>query len=404
MNEWQKEMMKVAGDMDESKERVKKRVLQQQAVKAKKPIRFALLTAIVTFCLVGFVMEQLLNKETKQSANMFNDTQLTHFEKITRINWGKQDEEFYSKEAFERYKKVVAIYYYAKLLGLHYSEAELEAVRNEHYDELVRIQQIPEYAELFKEEGVEKYFKKYLEPLLPMYAANKKLDTLYQEKYPTFPKGIVQQLATQDALRYFDKHYAEQAKTFEEQNGIKNYYSSSHGIMYMGTVINVEVESNAFLFVEGVVPKDLENLSQEQIMKKYPKATWYPIMDDFSVHQGDYVSLESNSSQSIDENGIVTHYGVLNNVEISEPTVTVTTKLNIQNEQEVTQFFRQTVWQLAEHMESPPDYSFMLEGVRVDVWVSYGQSLYVYKEGYGIVHLSQKRSEELKAILGIEES
>ncbi|MGE8000028.1 hypothetical protein ACQKOF_15365 [Lysinibacillus sp. NPDC093190] len=404
MNEWQKEMVKVAGDMDESKERVKKRVLQKQNVKAKKPIRFALLTAILTFCLVGFVMVQLLNKETKQSANLFNDTQLTHFEKITRINWGKQDEEFYSKEAFERYKKVVAIYYYAKLLGLQYSEAELKAVRNERYDELVRIQQIPEYAELFKEEGVEKYFKKYLEPLLPMYTARKKLNTFYLEKYPTFPKDIVQQIAAQDALRYFDKHFAEQAKTFQEQNGIKNYYSNSHGTMYMGTVIKVEVESNAFLFVEGVVPKDLENLSQEQIMKKYPKATWYPVMDDFSVHQGDYVSLESNSNHSIDENGIVTHYGVLNNVEISEPTVTSTTKLNIQNEQEVMQFFRQTEWQPAEDMESPPDYSFMLGGVRVDVWVSYGQSLYVYKEGYGIVHLSQKRSEELKSILGIEES
>ncbi|KOP80292.1 hypothetical protein AMS59_02525 [Lysinibacillus sp. FJAT-14745] len=402
MNKWQKEMVKVAGDMEESKERVKKRVLQQQAVKPKKPIRFALLTAIVTFCLVGFVMVQLLNKETKQSANLFNDIQFTHFEKITRINWSKQDEEFYTKEAYERYKEVVAIYYYAKSLGLQYSEAELKAVGNEHYDELVTLQQVPEYAKLFQEEGVDKYFKTYLEPLLPMYTARKKLETFYLEKYPTFPKGIVQQIAAQDALRYFDKHFAEQEKTFQEQNGIKNYNSSSHGIMYMGTVIKVEVESNAFLFVEGVIPKDLENLSQEQIMNKYPKATWYPVMDDFNVKQGDYVSLESNSSQSIDENGIVTNYGVLNNVEISEPTVT--TNLNIQNEQEVMQFFRQTEWQPAEDMGTPPDYSLMIEGVRFDVWVSYGQSLYVYKEGCGIVHLSQKRSEELKAILGIKES
>lgn len=404
MNEWQKELVKVAGDMGESKERVKKRVLKQHNVKAKKPIRFALLTAIVSFCLVGFVMIQLLNKETKQSANMFNATQLTHFEKITRIYWGNQDEEFYIKEAFERYKGVVAAYNYAKSLGLQYTEAELKAAGNEHYDELVKLQQIPEYADLFKEKGVEKYFKTYLEPLLPMYTAKKKLDTFYQEKYPTFPKGIVQQMAAQDALRYFDKHFAKQVKTFQKQNSIKNYYSSTSGTTYMGTVIKVEVESNAFLFVEGVVPKDLENLSQEQILKKYPKATWYPIIDDFSVHQGDYVSLESNSSQSIDENGIVTHYGVLNHVEISEPTVTITLKLNHQNEQEVIQFFRQTTWQPDKGMESPPDYSFMLEGVRVDVWVSYGHSLYVYKEGYGIVHLSQKRSEELKALLGIKES
>ncbi|MFJ8513570.1 hypothetical protein [Lysinibacillus xylanilyticus] len=400
MNEWQKELMKVAGDMEESKERVKRRVLQQQVIKAKKPIRFTLLTAIVTFCLAGFVLVQLLNKETKQSSNVFNDTQLTHFEKITRINWGKQDEGFYTKEAFERYKNVVAIYYYAKSLGLHYSEVELKAVRNEHYEDLVRIQKVPEYADLFQEEGVEKYFKKYLEPLLPMYTAKKKLDSFYLEKYPTFPKGIVQEIAAQDALRYFDKHFAEQVKTFEEQNGIKNYYSSSQGIMYLGTVKEVEVESNAFLFVEGVISKDLENLSQEQIVKRYPKATWYPVLDDFPVKQGDYVRIESNSNQSIDENGIVTHYGVLNNVEISEPTVT--TKLNIQNEQEVMQFFRQTEWQPAKDIGTPPDYSFMLEGVHIDIWLSYGQSLYLNKVGYGTVHLSQKRSEELKKILGIK--
>ncbi|WP_197142996.1 hypothetical protein [Lysinibacillus sphaericus] len=68
MNEWQKELIKVAGDMVESKERVKNRVLQQRDVKAKKPIQFALLTVIVTFCFVGFVLLQLLNKETKQTA------------------------------------------------------------------------------------------------------------------------------------------------------------------------------------------------------------------------------------------------------------------------------------------------------------------------------------------------
>ncbi|MGE7945469.1 hypothetical protein [Lysinibacillus sp. NPDC093688] len=400
MNEWQKELVKVAGDMVESKERVKNRVLQQRDVKPKRPIRFALLTAIVTVCFVGFVMVQLLNKETKQSANMFNDTQLTHFENIMRINWGKQDEEFYTKEAIERYKKVVAPYYYAKSLSLQYSEAELKAVRKEHYDELVMLQQSPEYAELFKEKGIENYFKTYVEPLLPMYTAKKKLDSFYLGKYPTLPNGIVQEIAAQDAIRYFDQHFAEQVKTFQEQNEIKNYSSNSHGIKYVGTVI--KVESNAFLFVDGAIPEDLEKLSQEQLINKYPKATWYPVLDDFPVKQGDYVTIESNRSESIDENGSVTHYGVLNHVEIVEPTVT--TKLNIQNEQEVMQFFRQTEWQPIEDIGSPPDYSFMLEGVRVNVWGSYGQSLYLYKVGYGTVHLSQERSEELKKLLGIEES
>lgn len=111
-----------------------------------------------------------------------------------RIHWREQDEEFYTKEAFERYKKVVAIDYYAKSLDLHYSEAELKAVRKEHYDELAMLQQSPEYAVLFKEKGFKKYFKTYIEPLLPMYAAKKKLGIFYLEKYPTFPNGLVQEI------------------------------------------------------------------------------------------------------------------------------------------------------------------------------------------------------------------
>ncbi|MDM5247772.1 hypothetical protein [Lysinibacillus sp. G4S2] len=400
MNEWQKELVKVAGDMVASKERVKKRVFQQHDIKPKKPIRFALLTTIVTLCFFGFIIVQLLNKETKQSANLFNDTQLAHFENTMRIYWGEQDEEFYTEEAYEKYKKLMATYYYAQSLGLQYSEAELEATRKEHYDNLTMLKQLPEYADLFKEKGIKKYFKTYIEPLLPMYTAKKKLGTFYLDKYPTFPNGLVQQIAAEDALRYFNKHFAEQAKAFQEQQGIKNSSSSSHGIMYIGTVI--KVESNAFLFVEGAIPEDLEILTQAQIMKKYQNATWYPVVDDFPVKKGDYVRLDSKSNESIEEGGKVTHYGSLNNVEIFDPTVT--TKLNIQNEQEVIQFFHQTEWQPPEDMKDPPDYTFMLEGVRVDVWNSYGQSLYVHKLEYGAVHFSQKKSQELKAILGIEES
>jgi len=55
-------------------------------------------------------------------------------------------------------------------------------------------------------------------------------------------------------------------------------------------------------------------------------------------------------------------------------------------------------------MKQPPAYSFMLEGVRVDVWLSYGQTLYLQKVESGVIHLNQKRSEQLKAILGLQES
>jgi len=140
-------------------------------------------------------------------------------------------------------------------------------------------------------------------------------------------------------------------------------------------------------------------------MKKYNNATWYPILDDSPVKVGDYISLESPGSMSYEENGVEVTNGFLNSIEWIEPTVTK--MLTIQNEQEIIQFFQQTDWQPPDNykkMNHPPAYSFMLEGVRVDVWFSYGQTLYLQKVESGTIHLNQKRSEQLKAILGLQES
>lgn len=58
MNNLQKELAKVAGDMTASKERVKVRVLQHQTKRRQKPLRFAILTTIVTLCIAGFILVQ----------------------------------------------------------------------------------------------------------------------------------------------------------------------------------------------------------------------------------------------------------------------------------------------------------------------------------------------------------
>ena len=404
MNEWQKELVKVAGDMSTSKERIKKHVLRQQSVKPKKPIRFALLTAVVTLCLAGFVMVQLLNKDTKQAAQMFNEKQFEHFEDVVYLMWPEQGEEFSKKEAYQKYEQLVAYFYFAKSLGMTSTKEELEAEKKARYDELVMLQESPQYVELFQELGLKQYFKTYIEPMIPFYAARKELNVFYEKKYPTLAR-TADQIAARDALRYFQTHFAEQSTAFQEKMGIDNR-THSQGTIYVGTVI--KIESNAFLFVEGVIPEDLTKLSEEQIIKRYNNATWYPILDDSPVKLGDYISLESSGSMSYEENGVEVTNGILvslDSIEWIEPTVTK--KLTIQNEQEIIQFFQQTDWQTSDNynkMKQPPAYSFMLEGVRVDVWLSYGQTLYLQKVESGVIHLNQKRSEQLKAILGLQES
>ncbi|MGG2054422.1 hypothetical protein ABFY48_08470 [Lysinibacillus pakistanensis] len=401
MNEWQKELVKVAGEMSTSKERIKKRILRQQPTKQKKPIRFALLTSVVTLCLAGFVMVQLLNKDTQQATQMFNEKQFEHFEHVVYLMWPEQGKEFSKREAYQKYEQLVAYYYFAKSLGITSTREELEAEKKARYDELVMLQDSPQYVDLFQGLGLKQYFKTYIEPMIPFYAARKEMNAFYEKKYPTLARAA-DQIAARDALRYFQTHFAEQSIAFQEKMGIVNR-THSQGSIYVGTVI--KIEDNAFLFVEGAIPEDLTKLSEEQIMKKYNNATWYPILDDSPVKVGDYISLESPGSMSYEENGVEVTNGFLNSIEWIEPTVTK--KLSIQNEQEIIQFFQQTDWQPPDNykkMNHPPAYSFMLEGVRVDVWFSYGQTLYLQKVESGTIHLNQKRSEQLKAILGLQES
>ena len=52
----------------------------------------------------------------------------------------------------------------------------------------------------------------------------------------------------------------------------------------VGTV--AKVESNVFLFIEGVIPEDLDHMAEEQLAAKYEQANWYPVLDDFPVEQG----------------------------------------------------------------------------------------------------------------------
>lgn len=400
MNEWQKELVKVAGEMSTSKERIKERILRQQPVLPKRPIRFALLTVVLTLCLAGFIMVQLLNKDTKQAAQMFSEKQFEHFEHVVYLMWPEQGEEFSKKEAYQKYEQLVAYYYFAKSLGITITKEELEAEKKARYDELIMLQDSSKFRELFQGLGLKQYFNTYIEPMIPFYAARKELNAFYEKKYPTLAR-TADQIAARDALRYFQINFAEQSVAFQEKIGIDNR-THSQGSIYVGTVI--KIEDNAFLFVEGAIPEDLTKLSEERIIKKYNNATWYPILDDSPVKVGDYISLESPGSMSYEENGVEITNGFINSIEWIEPTITK--KLIIQNEQEIIQFFQQTDWQTPDNnnMKQPPEYSFMLEGVRVDVWLSYGQTLYLQKVESGAIHLNQKRSEQLKSILGLQES
>ena len=393
MSDVKKELMKVAGDMTASKARVKERVLHQRDFKPKKPIRFIAMSAIVTLCLVGFIVVQLLDGETKRSAQLFNHTQLTYFEDLERITSFTPNEEPHMEFVYARYEQRLASYYFAQSLGFESTKEELEAEKAQRYQEYQGLKEVPEYAELFVDKN---YFDKYLEPMLPMFVAEKKLRALYQKKYPTFPDLMTRQIVGQDAIRYFNTHFAEEAKSFQEELGLEYYSNIPNGSTYVGAI--VEANSYAFLFVEGAIPEDLEQLSQAQIIEKYKNATWYPLEEGVLAKKGDYV--EVSSSSSVSEDGNIERYGLLHSLTIVDPAMT--TKLLPQNSSDVAKFLQQLNWQQGDvSIVRPPDYSFKLEEVRVDVWMTYGNSLRLHSLEYGDVKLGDKSSEQLKGLLGI---
>lgn len=362
MNEIQKELLKVAGDMTASKERVKKHVLQQ-SINRRKPLRFTLLTVVLTLCVVGFMMVQLLTNETEQTSSLFHERQLEYFERLNQLMWPGKEQEFYKEEAYLSYEKLVAAYYFAKSVGIDYSKAELEAERKKQVEQLEMLYQASEYEALFQGLAPKQYVETYLEPpLLPMYTTRTKLYALYKEKYPTF--YAYQEVANIDAKRYFQAHYTEQATAFQKEHNIV-IRTSSHGSSMVGTV--AEVESNVFLFIEGgVIPEDLDHMAEEQLAAKYEQANWYPVLDDFPVEQGDYITLTSMGTGSIEENGIVRKYGLLSKLEKLEPTITK--MLELENDKEVAQFLQDIPWQPAAYMKRPPEYSFEVEDVRIEMW------------------------------------
>lgn len=151
-----------------------------------------------------------------------------------------------------------------------------------------------------------------------------------------------------------------------------------------------------------MIPDDLDHMTKKQLAEKYEQADWYPVLDDFPVKQGDYITLTSMGTGSIEENGVVRKYGLLNKLEVLEPAIPM--KLELDNEQEVAQFLRDIPWQPSDVMKRPPEYSFLVEGVRIEMWNGYGGSIYLQKVGSGEIQLSASRAKQLKVLLGIEES
>lgn len=145
----------------------------------------------------------------------------------------------------------------------------------------------------------------------------------------------------------------------------------------VGTV--AKVESNVFLFIEGVIPEDLNHMTEGQLAEKYEQADWYPVLDEFPVKQGDYITFTSMGTGSIEENGVIRKYGLLTKLEKLEPTITKV--LELENEQEVAQFLQDVPWQPANKIARPPEYSFQVDGVRIEMWKGYGGSLYLQKVG-----------------------
>ncbi len=294
MNEIKRSLIEVAGDMGQSKDRVRKRLNKHQD--KKKDFKKNFIAGIGAVAMIGvlFLVATILmnqQKDTFQSTTELFDDQV--FETETKIKkvWGDSVGEEYIKQwAYEDYERSLALYTYALSLGYEITDEEIKRSYEKTTQMMTSSEEIKSsYDELFSKMGItwEEYDQFALKNA-PYQVASEKLQQHYMQMYPKIDSDIASSLAGKHAIPYFREQYADDIKVFKEKHGLA-IYDSPNGVgqKILGRI--VAFEENMFLVVPSATLEDIENLSSTEIVKKYNEGIWYPQDDTPLMSVGDLV-------------------------------------------------------------------------------------------------------------------
>ncbi|SOC22697.1 hypothetical protein SAMN05880501_11478 [Ureibacillus xyleni] len=392
MNEIKKSLIEAAGDMSESKKRVKMTMHQQPKPHPKRNF----LTAITVVAVLGlfFIVTSLLlnNNHEVTQATLFDKHQYNVMLKIkgTFVYSNDVDEEYLKQEVYDSIERNIAYYVYAESLGYEITKTEIE----NSYEQMIQfLYQSKESKQSHKEWAKSanlslKDYERYIYSNTPYRVAQNKLEEHFMEQYPKIDRLIANQLAIKNAVPYFRQHYTGDIQAFKKKLNLPLVDSNlGEGTKLLGRV--VEVEDNMFL-----VESYLEN-------ERY----WVPQDNIPDLSIGDIVEV-FYKMRSNDESPYVTDIWDLKMIDdyMTESSQNQTINLTIpeDNISKVKAFIGMLRWDEANfEMSRPADYQIVLKNITYQIW-SYQDGFVLLSSRGEYRKLNEDFTEELSEYLGLK--
>lgn len=379
MNELQRELFKVAGDLSQSEARVKE-ALKKRSVKKQR--RFIpLFVSVGLVCVLAFLFF-IQNEPEKQTAMLTHEeySYYLHMESM----WAGEINESTKKRALEKMLIRIGRIEYGKSIGLHVSEEEI--------DERIERDKVfldsPEYKAMLEQMLNEANISQtYYDSILNRQHVTATLvgDLIIadvKQTYTHINESIATMLTNKMAVTYMEEHFAEEIDLFRVQYQIEPTYQSY--VSVVGVV--ALVEGNMFYLIEDPTYPDTAGLTHEEIYQKYTEvgdSGWYPNVDGLEVEVGDVLSVPSGASSSEAEDGYRVGFNH-GNVEIVQHASSRQEKINLTGTaaQTFANVVKEIEWQtnVDVNMLRMPDYIVTVNGNTYSIWAKY------YNSGLEMIH------------------
>lgn len=374
MNEIKQGLIEVAGDLSDSKARLRNQLHQQQ--NRNKDFRRNVLAGISVVAMIAlfFLATTILINQQKELAQtttaIFNDQV---FETAKKLN-GSFD--FYTSEeqineiSYEDYEKKLAFYTYAISLGYEMTDEEIQ----NSYQKTKQLYSTEEakksWQEMFTTNNISwEEYDEYVLKNSPYQVALEKLKQHFMQMYPKIDNTIARSLAEKHAIPYFHETYANEIIVFKKKHTLplnnKQIYTGENRL---GRVI--AMEDNMILVVPNATIEDIDTLSTNDILHKYNDGAWYPQDEIPNVKVGYLVETYSKTT-STSENITLSDIWDLKIIDNNEPQQNDTILLTIPSENtvKVKSFVNMLRWETKTfEMSQTADYEFILESTTYQLW------------------------------------
>lgn len=409
MNEIKKSLIKVAGDLSESKVRVRESIYKHQEKKQNYKKNFfsgigAVALIGVLFLVTTFLINQQNDDLQLATTELFDD-QIFNFDiKLNKV-MGFNSDESRLELVYENYERDLAIYTYALSLGYVISETEMNEIYNRNMKVMFGSEEAKKFWEdVFSQANITMAeFEEHLIKTSPYDGARQYLEEHYISLYPKIGTSVANSLAVKHAIPYFREQFADEIKLFKEKHGLPQYDSPIwEGQKKLGRV--VAFEDNMFLVVPDAKVEDIQTLQPNEILKKHLEAYWYPQDDIPNLNVGDLIEVYGKTVES-SRSPFISDIWSVKMIDAYQPDTknndTIQLTIDQENISRVKTFVSILNWEeMKLEFTNSPNYQFEFNDTVYQIW-SYPDGFVLYSSRGEYRKINEDFSIELAGYLGI---